>query len=551
MNETPSATAIFAPIWRRKWMILIVGILVAGGSYLYYKRKPAQFQLTTQLYLAAGSEEQLGEKGVSAKSTALAAGAQSDIINSIVVEAVRHQLKAEHEHVAKLAAKAKVKAKAASEKSPFITITVEAHNRKAAALLANDVAQSYIKRQHAQYERGIRNAISIARRQLRKIEAPAPAAASKTKGSTKTSSTTSEGDVIREAQLSTKIDQLEAELNITAVQQVKPAKPAAALLLGPEPKKNGIFGFVIGVVLAAIAAFLLGRVDRRLRSLADVEAIFHSQILTALAQVKRPILQREGAPAPAKALIEPLRRLHTTLELGPTLGGERQVAPRSLLFLSADPGDGKSTLVAQLALTEREAGRRAAIVEADFRHPVQARLLGVGERPGLAEVLLGTLTLEEALQGVPSAQPHAIAEEASSPAGVATAIATRTDGAVSVLVGEAAAPNPPALLAGTRIVDVMRSLGEECDYVLIDAPSPLEVSDAMALLTAVDGIVIVARIGHTRERSADRLRQLLLRTPSAPVLGVVANGVSPKDIERYGISVGAGRRRWSAMLTRR
>ena len=308
---------------------------------------------------------------------------------------------------------------------------------------------------------------------------------------------------------------------------------------------------MIGVVLAAIAAFLLGRVDRRLRSLADVEAVFHSQILTALAHVKRPILQRDGAPAPAKLLIEPLRRLHTTLELGPTLAGERQSPPRSILFLSADPGDGKSTLSAQLALVQREAGRRVAIVEADFRHPVQAKLLGVGGHPGLAEVLLGTLTVDEALQSVSAAQPPAFAEEAQSAASVATAVASRMDGAVSVLVGETAAANPPALLAGSGITEVMRSLAEECDYVLLDAPSPLEVSDVMPLLTAVDGIVIVARIGHTRERSAERLRQLLLRTPSAPVLGVVANGVSPKDIERYGISVGSGRRGWSAILTRR
>jgi polysaccharide biosynthesis transport protein len=552
MNETPSATAIFAPIWRRKWLILIVGILVAGGTYLYYKRQPANYQLTTQLYLGAGSEEQLGEKGVSAKSTTLAAGAQADIINSIVVETVRHRLKAEHRHIARAATKAKLKAKALSEKGAFITLTVEeSPNPKAEALLANTVAQAYIKRQHAQYERGIRNAISIARRQLRKIEAPPVVAAGKGKSSTKTSAAASEGDVIREAQLSTKINQLEAEMDITAVQQVKPAKPTAALLLGPKPKENGLFGFVIGIVLAAIAAFLLGRVDRRLRSLADVEAIFHTQILTALPQAKRPILERDGAPAPAKLLIEPLRRLHTTLDLGNAFAGEQQAPPRSILFLSADPGDGKSTIAAQLGLVEREAGQRAAIIEADFRHPTQARLLGVGERPGLAEVLAGTLTLGEALQSVPAAQLQPVSGQAPPGANVATALASRTDGAVSVLVGEAAATNPPALLAGSAITDTLRTLAEEFDYVLVDAPSPLEVSDVMPLLTAVDGIVLVARIAHTRERSADRLRQLLTQTPSAPILGVVANGVERRDIERYGISVGASRSPWFVKLIRR
>ncbi len=129
-------------------------------------------------------------------------------------------------------------------------------------------------------------------------------------------------------------------MTVIAVQQVKPAKPAGAQLLGPFPKKNAEFGFVIGIVLAAIASFLLGRVDRRLRTLADVEAVFQTQTLTALPQVKRPILQREGAPAPAKRLIEPMRRLHTTLVLGNMLGAQRQDPPRSILFVSAEAGDG-------------------------------------------------------------------------------------------------------------------------------------------------------------------------------------------------------------------
>jgi len=99
--------------------------------------------------------------------------------------------------------------------------------------------------------------------------------------------------------------------------------------------------------------------------------------------------------------------------------------------------------------------------------------------------------------------------------------------------------------------EVLHALNEDCDHVLLDAPSPLEFSDAMPLLAAVDGIVIVARLGHTRERSAVRLRQLLERTPSAPVLGAVANGVSQREVEKYGMSAGAVRRDWLSRLTGR
>jgi Mrp family chromosome partitioning ATPase len=86
------------------------------------------------------------------------------------------------------------------------------------------------------------------------------------------------------------------------------------------------------------------------------------------------------------------------------------------------------------------------------------------------------------------------------------------------------------------MADLLRSVADEFDYVLIDAPPPLEVSDVMPLLHLVDGLIIVARIGHTSDISAQRLAQLLDHTATAPVLGAVANCVPRKDIERYGFS---------------
>ncbi|HEX8715210.1 MAG TPA: hypothetical protein VF706_06530, partial [Solirubrobacteraceae bacterium] len=81
---------------------------------------------------------------------------------------------------------------------------------------------------------------------------------------------------------------------------------------------------------------------------------------------------------------------------------------------------------------------------------------------------------------------------------------------------------------------------DDFDYVLIDAPSPLEVSDVIPLLKLVDGVVVVARAGHTRETSAQRLVQVLGQA-GAPVLGTVANCLARKEIERYGFSSANGR----------
>jgi Mrp family chromosome partitioning ATPase len=545
MNETTDATAILAPIWRRKWLILAVAIIVAAGTYFYYKRQPTHYQSTTQIYLAAGSEQQLSEKGTR-KSAAANPGTQAALINSIVVETARKRLRKEHAPIAKFASRGKVKAKA-PEKSQFLTITAEARKARSSALLANTVASLYVKRQHSNYEASINQAIAITRRQLRRLEAPRPTSgAANGKGAAKASSSTT--SVLQSANLSSKINQLEAQLAVNSVEQVKPAKPNGAVLLSPKPRKSAIFGFVIGLVLAAIAAFGLSRFNRRLRSLADIEAVLQTQILTALPKVKRPIVHRDGRPRPSKNLLEPLRRLHTALQLGNMREQEQHVAPRSILFLSADIGDGKSMLTANLALIQREAGERTVVLEADFRRPVQAKLLDVGVQQGLAQVLSGIVSAEEAMQIVPVVQAPAPSSAPAEGGGVATAVGSRRLGAVSVLVGEKGVPNPPVLLAGEPMRELLRTATEDYDRVLIDAPPPLEVSDVMPLLAAVDAIVIVARVGHTRENSAQRLQQLLMRTPSAPVLGVVANGAARSDMRKYGISAGNYGSGWPGRL---
>ena len=189
---------------------------------------------------------------------------------------------------------------------------------------------------------------------------------------------------------------------------------------------------------------LLSRFDRRLRSLASIEAAFGTPVLSALPAVRQPVARTGGEPAPAEGLLEPLRRLHITLQLGDMLERDRQRPPRLILFLSADAGDGKSTLLADLALVQRDAGARVAVIEADMRRPVLAGLLGVGAPYGLSDVLAGALSLGEAWQSAMHLQTGAAT--ATEAHGVSTAIESRA-ASVSVLLSGGHTANPPALLA--------------------------------------------------------------------------------------------------------
>lgn len=549
MNDTTDASAIFAPIWRRKWLILIVGVIVAAASYLYYRHERPTYQATTQVFLGSGAEEQAPGERANAKAKSSALADQAAVINTIVVEQVRQRLRAEQK--ALLISGAKVKAKA-PEKSEFITITSEAHTARGAVLLANLTATAYIKRRTDAYRRSVEKALAISRRQLRrieaaalvKIEAPSTKTGSKSSQASKSGSgaTSSQGasSVIQEANLSSKINQLESSLGTVSAQQVKPATLASAQRLSPKPRKDAIFGFVIGIVLAAIAAYAFSRFDPRLRSIASIEAETGFPLLAAMPKVRRPIVRGEAQPPrPSARLLEPLRRLESAMRV-PVPEASADMSHRVILFVSPDPGDGKSTIVADLALAMRDAGDRVVIVEANFRRPIQNRLLGLEGDGRLAAVLTGRLEIDEAAQRVMPALAGGVQSRDIVGQGVATAVQAGV-GSLFVLGGDRSVANPPALLGHESTVELLRSLSDRFDAVLIDAPSPLEVSDAMPLLGAVDRIVVVARAGNSREASARRLRELLQRPSYAPVAGVVANCVAPSELKRYGFSsVGAG-----------
>lgn len=538
MNDTTTdAASLFAPLWKRKWLILAVAILVAAGTYTYYKRQPAVYTAKTQLYLGAAAEQQNLVGGAQVKAiSGRTLSDQVELINSSVIgEPVHKRLREE-----KLFAAARGKAKAtASAASDFIIIATEARTPVGASALANTYAQFYIKRQRSGYVRTVKSAIANARQQLRRIETPARGRGNRGVSSSAT---------IQAATLQSKITELEASLSTgSGVQQVGTAK-ASPLPLSPTPKKNAIFGFVLGLLLASVAAYALSRLDRRLRSLAEAESIFAAQILTALPSVKNPVV-RGGLRAPAKSHVEPLRRLHTSLQMGDLRARGRDGGPRSILFVSAYSGDGRSTVIASLARVQCDAGERVAVIDADLRRPVQAKLFDVSPPRGLAEVLSGTASIHDAIQPVDVA-PSGAANANVDAAGVSTVVGSRSAGSLAVIASGGPVGNPPALLAGTGMRELLSSTASEFDYVLIDAPPPLEVSDVMPLLQLVDGVIIVVRVGHTAVVSAERLAQLLSRTATAPLLGLVANCVPTKDIERYGFALTSAQHRLPKLIGR-
>jgi len=273
----------------------------------------------------------------------------------------------------------------------------------------------------------------------------------------------------------------------------------------PKTKRNTILGAVLGLLLGLGVALLLERLDRRVREPEELGAIYRLPMLgvvpksTVLAQ---SAVGNGAVLPPAEAEAFSLIRAHLRF-----FNIDREL--RTVLIASPAPDDGKTTIARHLAEAAVRLGSRVLLLEVDLRHATLAQQLGIQPGPGLADVLIGAVAMDEATQSV--------ALQASPGEGVSGhTLDVLTAGAVPP-------PNPGELLESQAMDRVLEQAKAAYDLVVIDTPPLTAVSDAFPLLTKVDGVVIVGRIGHSRRDAAEQLQQVL-SSSGAPVLGVVANG---------------------------
>ena len=232
------------------------------------------------------------------------------------------------------------------------------------------------------------------------------------------------------------------------------------------------------------------------------------------------------------ALAESYRSLRSALVLSPVTvlglrGGDhaRPIEdPHVILVTSPAPGDGKTTTVANLAVTMAEAGREVLVLGCDFRRPEIHAYFGVPHSPGIADVLMARW--ETAAWRTSSGPPEF------------PACPIAPSGSKLRSFGDVAA-------AGRELVDQARQLA---DVVIIDTAPLLATNDASELIPACDAVVVVSRIGKTSRDSSRRTRFLLERL-GAPVAGVVAVGVPDSDTSYasyYTAAAAEGGRRGSA-----
>jgi capsular exopolysaccharide synthesis family protein len=285
----------------------------------------------------------------------------------------------------------------------------------------------------------------------------------------------------------------------------------------PKISRNTLLGAVLGLLLGLGVAFLLERLDRRIREPKDLEAIYGLPLLgvvpesAALSRSARSKKNATGALPPGESESFHLIRAHLRY-----FNVDREL--RTLLVASAAPGDGKTTIARHLAGAAARMGSRVLLLEADLRRPTLAQQLDIQSGPGLADVLIGALSLSEAIQMI----------DLEAPSGDSAKGRT-----FDVLVaGGALPPNPGELVESHAMETLLEQAKLSYDLIVIDTPPLTAVSDAFPLLRKVDGVIIVGRVGRNRRDVAQRLHETLAGA-GAPLLGVVANGFKARRNAPY------------------
>jgi Mrp family chromosome partitioning ATPase/capsular polysaccharide biosynthesis protein len=494
------------PVLKRWWLILAVVPIVTVGTYLYYDNKPKVYGASTQLYVQPSAVNQVLLGGSSAASIEATSENLAVFIGTSVVSEQAQRLLAKSN---KSIPNGSVSA-APLEGTSFLAVEALAPNPRAAALLANTYAKAFIKVQARQLRQEARRTLAIAERQVANLPPP-------TRFGT---------DPQREA-LEEKIQALELvssqNAGNTGIKVVEKAF-ASPIPIDHNPKSNAIFAFVISLMLAIGAAYGLEYLTRKIRSVEDAENLFDLPILTEVPKVRRPSPFDAQGAAMEKELHEPFHRLQMNLDM---LAHERQM--RTILVVSAAPGEGKSVVTRNLGLAYREAGRNVAVLDADFRKRTLGGLLDAQEGPGLTDILAGRVSFGEAVQevNVPVATNGNGADGAA--AGPASgSVGQPTHGDLAMIPAGRAHGSLAATLTADGLRQTLDSATQVYDRVLIDSSPILAAADVLPLLSKVDGVLIVTRVGVSTRDSAKRMLGELRRIPDINIVGVVVNGIPPR-----------------------
>lgn len=294
-----------------------------------------------------------------------------------------------------------------------------------------------------------------------------------------------------------------SQFDVNILEQATPA-----ISIKPGAVRTLLLGLGVGLILSGALLFLLDRFNDRVSTVVELTEHFTEPIY---GQVPEEVADADGrlpllTPQDTRHVYaESFRNIRSSLRF---VGVDGKKKNRVILVTSPTPGDGKSTITANLALTLSFATtNKILLIDGDMRRGGLHRLFGLEGEPGLAEVLGGQADWRKVVQ--PTRYPNLSFLSAGEPTG-----------------------HPGELIFSAACENLMEELGREFEVVIFDTAPVLAVDDTPSLAPKADGTLVVYRAGRT---SCRLMRNSLeaLYSRNAKVLGIIFNGVDPKQPE-YG-----------------
>jgi capsular exopolysaccharide synthesis family protein len=318
-------------------------------------------------------------------------------------------------------------------------------------------------------------------------------------------------------------DSLQQRLRTASVQSglesleidvVDPALPPANPVLRPQSTVI-LTALVFSILAGIVVAFLMESLDTGLRSIAEIESITELPSLAIIPRARRTSADQAGTlttaqrnigilTQPKSQFAEAFRSLRTSLLLS-TAGHP----PKIIVLTSATPSEGKTTAASNLAAILAQRDTRVLLIDGDLRRPNIHHRFGLNGKVGLTTVLTGATTLEETVQNV------------------------REIPNLDILPSGPVPPFPTEMLSSGAMEAVLKRCAELYDYIVIDSPPILSVTDGVILARQADAVVLVVRHGKSSKHVVRRARDILLRS-GAGITGIVLNAVDLNSPEYYG-----------------
>jgi polysaccharide biosynthesis transport protein len=469
---------------RRRWIILAVVALTMSSAAFFSVRQEKRYEASAEVLVRSGFD--------ASQSPERALQTQADVASSSPVVARRVQ------KALRLRTTPDIEVTPKTD-SNILIFTSTAKNPELAARVATEYGAQFRDFQRALATEDITRALRDVEAEIAALDPASPR------------------DRVLLGTLLDKREELKS-IDVLETSRAFLVRPAArGVQVQPKPVRNTLLGLAFGLILGLGLAFLREALDTRVRTTDEVAEQLGIPLLARVPRPPRRLRRTDRLVMindPDGPGAEAFRILRANVDFARV-----EMEAKALLVTSAVEGEGKSTTAANLAVALARTGQRVVLVDLDLRRPFLHRFFDL-DGPGVTQVAMGSVTLEEALAPIPLVWPGGRAPRNGGGNGM-----RQVGGMLRVLPAGPVPGNVDDVLTTHGLAGILESLRKGADIVLVDS-TPLVVGDAMALTAAVDAVLIVTRMDVVRRPMLRELHRILDAVP-AKTIGFVATGVKP------------------------